>query len=90
MRRIVAMFLVACAGDGKSGDSDTTYTDPAEGCEATGGTVTTLSCCSAGDFPDSCSTGACGCAPADSVDVQGCACADGDCFDATTNTCVPG
>lgn len=50
-------------------------------CEATGGSVSTGSCClGTGDFPNLCATGACGCAPANSHDVQVCTCGAG-CFD---------
>jgi hypothetical protein len=38
-------------------------------------------CTSSGDFPNSCSVGACGCGPADSHMVQTCACPAGQCFD---------
>ncbi|HEX7598656.1 MAG TPA: Kazal-type serine protease inhibitor domain-containing protein [Polyangia bacterium] len=49
-------------------------------CTATGGTITTTSCClSASDFPNSCLDGACGCAPTSSHDVNTCSCPTG-CF----------
>ncbi len=49
-------------------------------CSATGGTVSTASCClSSGDFPNSCLTGACGCALDNSHTVSVCNCSTG-CF----------
>jgi hypothetical protein len=49
-------------------------------CSATGGEVKTQSCCtSVSDFPDSCVTGACGCAPTSSHVVSLCSCPNG-CF----------
>jgi hypothetical protein len=37
---------------------------PQEGCEGTGGTVETSTCCQGvGDFPNTCGVGQCGCAP---------------------------
>ena len=57
-------------------------------CVASGGTVTTSLCCqSTGNFPNTCLTGACGCAPAASHDVMTCACPSGQCFDGSR--CVP-
>lgn len=51
-------------------------------CASTGGTVSSSSCCqAAGDFPDSCKVGACGCAPASSHTVKTCVCPTGKCFD---------
>jgi hypothetical protein len=53
----------------------------AELCVATGGQVTSGPCCgSAGDFPNSCLTGACGCALANSHTVATCTCPSGGCF----------
>lgn len=50
-------------------------------CAATGGSVSMGACClGTGDFPNLCLTGACGCAPSSSHDVQVCACGAG-CFD---------
>jgi hypothetical protein len=66
----------------------TDYTNPrtycqlpaAANCTATGGQVSSALCCnSATDFPNSCLTGACGCAPASSHTVSTCNCAVG-CF----------
>lgn len=57
--------------------------DPATLCTSTGGMVSTSLCCkSAGDFPDTCKVGACGCAPTSSHTVQSCLCPLNDCFDA--------
>ncbi|OIO28606.1 hypothetical protein COX86_00850 [Candidatus Micrarchaeota archaeon CG_4_10_14_0_2_um_filter_60_11] len=57
-----------------------------QGCIASGGTVTTANCCeSAGDFPNSCAIGACGCAPEYSHPVKICGCGN-KCFNG--DTCV--
>ena len=59
-----------------------------EACIASGGTVTTASCClSVDEFPNLCTIGACGCAPEYSHTVKICDCGEGKCFDGTT--CVP-
>jgi len=56
-------------------------------CLDSGGTVETDTCCqSAGDFPNSCLIGACGCSPASSHQVKTCECGQGKCFDG--NSCV--
>lgn len=56
-------------------------------CLDSGGTVEAGTCCqSAGDFPNSCLIGACGCAPASSHQVKTCNCGAGKCFDG--NSCV--
>ncbi len=53
-----------------------------QACVISGGTVKTSLCCvSAGDFPNSCLIGACGCAPANSHEVKVCDCGEGKCFD---------
>ena len=53
---------------------------PEQGCLGSGGTVTTATCCaSAGDFPDTCAIGACGCPSDASHEVRLCTCANG-CF----------
>jgi hypothetical protein len=53
---------------------------PAALCTATGGQVSSALCCnSATDFPNSCATGACGCATSNSHTVSTCTCAAG-CF----------
>lgn len=50
-------------------------------CLDSGGTVETGTCCqSAGDFPNSCLIGACGCAPANSHPVKICDCGQEKCF----------
>jgi hypothetical protein len=55
---------------------------PADLCISTGGTVSTASCCQAtGDYPNTCSTGPCSCAPQYSHDVVSCACLGNQCFD---------
>ena len=50
-------------------------------CTASGGTVTTASCCMNGvaSFPDTCSIGSCGCPPASSHTIATCDC-PGGCF----------
>lgn len=54
----------------------------AELCTSTGGSVTSGLCCAAtGDFPSSCSVGACGCAPGSSHEIQKCECPSSTCFD---------
>jgi hypothetical protein len=61
---------------GRSGDASS----PAALCTATGGSVSSALCCnSATDFPNSCATGACGCATSNSHTVSTCTCAAG-CF----------
>lgn len=59
---------------------------PAEiGCINSGGTVATSTCClAAGDFPNSCTVGACGCALASSHQIKACSCPQGMCFSGTT------
>ena len=60
-----------------------------EGCIASGGTVSTGSCCSsAPDFPDTCQIGSCGCAPGLSRDLPICDCGEGRCFDHDQRACV--
>ncbi|MCX6802069.1 MAG: DUF4382 domain-containing protein [Candidatus Diapherotrites archaeon] len=50
-------------------------------CTESGGTVITSFCCtSAGDFPNSCLIGACGCGPGDSHEVKTCDCGESKCF----------
>ncbi|MEZ4220200.1 MAG: hypothetical protein R3B13_04665 [Polyangiaceae bacterium] len=54
----------------------------ASSCVASGGKITSGLCCAGGgDFPNSCSTGACGCSPSNSKTVQKCECPQGKCFD---------
>jgi hypothetical protein len=53
-------------------------------CISSGGTVITGSCCkTVGDFPNTCSIGACGCSPANSHEVKICDCGPNSCFDGT-------
>jgi cysteine-rich repeat protein len=56
---------------------------PAEqACIDSGGTIGSATCClSAGDFPDTCAIGACGCPPDGSHEVAVCDCGAGWCFD---------
>ncbi|MFI5395426.1 MAG: choice-of-anchor Q domain-containing protein [Candidatus Binatia bacterium] len=57
---------------------------PEQACLASGGTVTTATCCaSTNDFPDTCAIGACGCPPDASHEVRVCDCGTGSCFDGT-------
>lgn len=67
------------AADVPTTDAD----DPsAARCTGTGGTVQMSLCCGATpDFPSSCLTGACGCAPSSSHMVQVCRCPGETCFD---------
>ncbi|MFA5747115.1 MAG: hypothetical protein WC926_03490 [Candidatus Paceibacterota bacterium] len=59
-------------------------TGASQACLASGGRVSTSLCCkSAGDFPNSCLIGACGCSPDNSKAVMICECGDGKCFDGT-------
>ncbi len=56
----------------------------AERCTASGGTVgMSLCCASVSDFPNLCTTGACGCAPSSSRMVMVCNCPEGRCFNGT-------
>lgn len=56
-------------------------------CMGSGGSISASNCCkTAGDFPNSCLIGACGCAPANSHQVKTCECGAGKCFDG--NSCV--
>jgi hypothetical protein len=55
---------------------------PAEGCTQSGGTVSTALCCQAVEsFPNTCTIGACGCAPDASHEVAFCICPTNTCFD---------
>ncbi len=50
-------------------------------CTSTGGTVSTALCCkNTTDFPSTCTTGACGCSPQNSHNVQSCQCPTNKCF----------
>lgn len=56
-----------------------------KGCIASGGTITTASCCgSITAFPNTCTLGSCGCSPAASHQVKSCACPAGLCFNGTS------
>jgi hypothetical protein len=55
---------------------------PAESCIQSGGTVSTGLCCQAVEsFPNTCTIGACGCAPDASHEVAICICPTNTCFD---------
>ncbi|MBN2517462.1 MAG: hypothetical protein JXB14_01315 [Candidatus Altiarchaeota archaeon] len=62
-----------------------TWEEPCEegnACTDSGGTIEKAMCCkSAGDFPNLCLIGACGCGPADSHEVDICNCGEGKCWD---------
>jgi len=64
--------------------TDTVTDTPSDGsdpCTAAGGTTGTATCCtSAGDYPDNCTTGACGCSPTNSHEVKTCTCSSGKCW----------
>ena len=71
-----------------TGISSTGMEEQQSGCINSGGKITTNMCCFAvGDFPNTCSTGACGCALEHSHEVKICDCGIGECFDG--NACVP-
>lgn len=56
-------------------------------CTDSGGSIVTNNCCkSAGDFPNSCLIGACGCSPENSHSVKFCECPEGKCWDG--HSCV--
>jgi len=58
-----------------------------QACVISGGTIKTSLCCkSAGDFPNLCLIGACGCSPTDSHQVKVCDCGKGKSFNG--NGCV--
>ena len=58
--------------------------DKEKSCVASGGSVVTDRCCAgAGDFPDTCGTGACSCSPSGKVDTRMCRCPTDQCFDGT-------
>jgi hypothetical protein len=60
----------------------------AESCQASGGTISTVSCCmGAGPFPPTCAAGACGCGPSGSEPTLVCQCGSGMCFNGYE--CVP-
>ena len=62
-----------------------TLSEQEQACIDSGGEVTTSLCClTTSDFPDLCEIGACGCAPADSHEVQICDCGVDKCFDGTS------
>jgi hypothetical protein len=73
---------VDAAADGMTDVSLTTDThDLAELCTSTGGALDTGLCCNtAGDFPNSCLVGACGCSPDNSHTVVRCTCPNNSCF----------
>jgi hypothetical protein len=87
----------ADAGDASRSDAsdaatarDAAKLDPITGCVTSGGAIATASCCfQSGDFPDTCTAGACSCAPQFSVPTKVCTCPAGTCFGAKIPACVP-
>jgi hypothetical protein len=68
---------------------DAAIPSPAAACAATGGVLATVPCCmQSGDYPDTCSVGACACAPQYSLPTKVCSCPPGTCFGATVPGCV--
>jgi hypothetical protein len=64
-----------------TGMVDPLFGNYANRCLATNGQPSHSACCAAtGDFPDTCSVGACGCSPANSHDVATCICPLGGCW----------
>jgi len=73
------------SGSDSATDSATTDSGLAAACTASGGTVASATCClSTGDFPNTCTTGACGCAPSSSHSVQTCNCPSSKCWNGST------
>ena len=60
-------------------------------CVQSGGTVQNGMCCrGVGDFPNTCTLGACGCSPFESEMVLTCVCPPGRCFNGNTCVVIPG
>jgi hypothetical protein len=83
-RIIFISILVVIIGIGywayRSKPEELTVTEKA--CLSSGGQVSYSSCCkSAGDFPNLCLIGACGCSLGNSSQVKKCDCGEGKCFD---------
>jgi hypothetical protein len=75
--------------DGNSSDSDASAL--AALCTKTGGTIASTLCCGGtSDFPNSCLTGPCGCAPSSSHTVSTCNCPSGLCFYPPIGCSAPG
>ncbi len=75
--------------DAGPGDSGFDGGSEADRCAATGGTLGTKICCTSTDpYPNTCVTGACGCAPSDSHSIADCSCPAPKCFNPGTG-CVP-
>ncbi len=95
---LLLVLSLGCAG-GPSGNVTPTQTTPPttlptsppvtmseqeQQCTQSGGNVTTMLCCtSAGDFPNLCLVGPCGCSPANSHEIKVCDCGTGKCFNGT-------
>jgi hypothetical protein len=72
-----------------TGTDSSTFSQMAHECLAMGGQVGSSLCCtSAGDFPDSCAVGACGCSPSNSHSVNTCLCPGGGCFSPSLGGCA--
>ncbi|NYZ78880.1 hypothetical protein H0N99_01915 [Candidatus Micrarchaeota archaeon] len=91
-----AILLVGCAQQPPGGNQTQNQTPPPsqtptkeEVCLSSGGTIATQSCClSAGDFPNTCLIGACGCSSDNSHNVKACNCGEGKCWDSSKSQCV--
>jgi hypothetical protein len=60
------------------------YINQIQGCINSGGNITSSDCCEAvGDFPNTCSIGACGCAPFSSHNIRVCNCGQNKCWNGT-------
>lgn len=80
--RLAAVALLVTGWTLMSACGAGSFRDPQSACTGTGGMVGSATCCLAtGDFPSTCTTGACACAPADSHTVQTCRCPTDRCFD---------
>lgn len=80
---------VCRCGEGQCFDGSRCVPMAEYGCLDSGGDVVTGLCCLAvGNFPDTCSIGACSCPPLDSHKVSLCDCGEDRCFDALEMFCV--
>ncbi len=65
-----------------NGVSISSFGECGQQCVSSGGQISTAMCCkSAGDFPNTCAFGACGCSPENSHEVKTCDCGPEKCFD---------
>lgn len=89
---IFCLLVAGCTSQQVNPSKELTYEEQLKqveaSCTGSGGTVSAAPCClSAGDFPDTCAIGACGCGPGNTHSVKFCQCGEGNCFDG--NSCVP-